>query len=222
MDQVAFSPSGRKVAYISPAENTLNVVDTETYSRVQATTDKASAYDLPSVVWSTNENTFYFKRKDGTNAFVAVIANEDALQIKPTSPTAPYDLLTVYGRVSTGTSWGGNGEWGQFYDLDRCNGLSIVVLPGFESALRVDNENATNPPQIAHFRINSGLLQLSAFYFQDVSFLPDCQEIIFDTAGYIYIWNHQQKQIGIITAGERFILLTDRYRKSLHTNYPPR
>ena len=64
-------------------------------------------------------------------------------------------------------------------------------------------------------QVNPGLLHLARFYFGDAAFLEGGRECLFEANGYIYLLDLEQKRVGALARGDRFILLTSRYEKRL-------
>lgn len=52
-------------------------------------------------------------------------------------------------------------------------------------------------------------------YFNDVAFLSNCDEIVFDDGEFLYLYSITEKKLGTITRGHTWILLNDRFAPSL-------
>lgn len=228
MDQVAFSPSAERVAFVSEKGKYVEVVDVKTEERVRESIsdDDSFFYDL-SLAWSKEEAKFYVS--SDKKRFIATIrpklrlmiktpdntnTSELNLTIETINDTNSQDILTCYGRISNGGWWGGGDDWGASFNQDKCDGLNAWSEPGLGSGLRIYREDQKHS-RVLTVAVNPGLLHLASFYFEDVAFLEGCGECLFQANDYIYLVDIDRKRVGTVTQGERFILLTPRYQKHL-------
>jgi hypothetical protein len=215
MDQVAFSPSGRSVAYASDDENSVVVLNLETNQRYHQTiAGKTNDFSWPSIAWSISETNLYLKAQNSSPVLTITIAAEN-LQIHPATTTNDLNLVAAFGRVSSGSFWGGYGDWGQSFGHDECDDVEAWCESGLGSGLRIFSRTNRQPAITLDLRVNPGLIHLAAFHFNDVAFLGNCNEALFDTKGYIYFADIKSQRLATITAGERFTLVTPRYLKRL-------
>jgi len=122
-------------------------------------------------------------------------------------------VLTCYGRVNNG-GWYSSDDWGATFPRDSCGDLNVYTEPGLGSLLRI--YRGTNwEAEVESLTVNPGLLHIARFYFGDVVFLEGCNECLFEANGYIYLLDIQNKRVGTVARGGRFILLTPRYQKQL-------
>lgn len=218
MNQIAFSPSGQYVAYASENSNTLEVVNLETRQHIEQPLIQKEGFGETSVAWSTNETKFYVGGFGKAGLIqcaiqpIALLSIEKLTQTPKAQTNAP-DVLTCYGRTGSG-GWYGADDWGRSYNSDSCGNLSVYTEPGLGSHLRI--YSGTNwQAQVEYLAVNPGLLHIAQFYFEDVAFLEDCNECLFEANGYIYLLDIHNKRVGKVVRGGRFILLTPRYQKQL-------
>lgn len=197
ISECAFSPNGRYVALLQ-SRNKLIVADLESGGRSSFTFSKRE--EAERLAWSTEEKKFYIDLA-GTNRFsVATIGGGERLTVEP-STDSPVDLSEVY---VSGPFWS--------YDNDTCGNLEAWAETGMGGYLHIRHKN--DKAIVFRMRINMGLLGLSAYGFNRVAFLPNCNELISESKGYLYLLNLKGSQIGTIGAGKNFILLTDRFKAS--------
>jgi len=116
------------------------------------------------------------------------------------------------GRTRDARWWGG-GDWGVSYSRDTCGDLTASVWPGLDSGLRINRKVQKTSASVLTVSVRPGLLHLAGFYFGDVAFLQDGRECLFESNGYIYLLNTNEKRLGTFAKGDRFSLLTTRYQK---------
>ena len=165
-----------------------------------------------NIAWSPEEARFYISH-DGGNRFTANISPDFSVTLDALSGTNEPPLLACYGRVGPGRRFGG-GEWGQTYSSDTCNQLRAWAMPGLGSSLRIHRDGGVRE-RVFTMAVNPGLLHLSVIHFGDVAFLKDCNECLFEASGGVYLIDLEQKRLGTVGKGERFILFTPRYQKHL-------
>jgi hypothetical protein len=210
MEQVAFSPNGKTVAYLSrtdprkPYELLLYDVESGQRTSTGIITDK-DAHD-PEIAWSDRPFTLFLK--NGRNVeTITLDRNMSATRAKATSSNST--LSRVYGRFSNGHWWGG-GDWGAFLSHDQAPGLEADTMPGLGSNLRVKVGETSFV-----LADNPGLLKLPHRGFNDVCFLENGKELIFDDYHDIYLLDVSKRKVGRISDGSKFILLTPKYLREL-------
>ena len=214
MDQAAFSPSGRRVAFAAKEGNYLEVLDVRTKQRVhQVLLPTFGGFDGPSLAWSDDEAKFYLRGFESNSPVVVAIQPDMTLNIASLESTNGIALLPCFGRVGKG-GWYGSDDWGRSYNQDSCGNLQVWTEPGLGSGLRITREEQERAP-ILYLHVNPGLLHIARFYFGDAAFLEGGGECLFEVNGYIYLLDVQAKRVGTVARGDRFILLTDRYQKRL-------
>lgn len=209
MNQVAFSPSGERVAFASGNEDSINVLELGSGKKASAAL-QSDASDL-NVAWSPDETRLYVST--GRNRFAANIAPDFSVRLEPLTGTNEPALLPCYGRVGPGR-WSGGGDWGKSYRNDSCNQFRAWAIPGLGSSLRVYRDGSSRG-KVFTMAVNPGLLHLSSIYFGDVAFLEGCNECLVDAGGYVYLIDIERRRVGTVGRGNRFVLLTPRYQKHL-------
>jgi hypothetical protein len=208
MEQVAFSPSGDHVAFVSKKGQYFECLNTKTGRRLRQSLPLD--FDGASVAWSTEENKFLVTEKGGV--LQVVIQPDEQLQVERLTGTNKPAVLPCYGRVGD-SQWGGGGDWGRFYNMDTAGNLKVFAVPGLGSFLRITREGERKPVFV--FGVNSGLLHFSVFQIRDVAFLDEGRECLFEASGHIYLLDVEKKKIGLLAPGDRYILLSPRYQKKL-------
>ena len=141
MNQVAFSPSGKFVAFADKQSDALEVVAIETGKHMKRSF--SFKVDGCSIAWSTEELKLFVLGTE-TNSFAeVVISPEKELLIRSLTGTNVPPLLPCYGRVGN-TRWYGENDWGAVYDSDTCGELHVGIRPGLGNGLRIQRGN--NPP----------------------------------------------------------------------------
>jgi hypothetical protein len=213
MAQVAFSPSGNRVAYVSDDGNTLQLYDAASGKRVALPLARQSGFYEASVAWSLDENRFYVRGVNNGASIAVSVKADGSLASAPLSATNGLQIEPCFGRLASARFFGN--DWGVIYHEDRCGQLSAVTWLGLDSNLRITQGDAFTSPPLQTVSVRPGLLHLAGFYFGDVAFLDDCNECLFEANGCIYVLDVKGKRVGTLTSGDRFILLTPRYLKTL-------
>ena len=212
MNQVAFSPSGEHVAYANGDSNTLEVVNLQTGHHIVQPLFQKLGFSDASVAWSMDETKFYVGGFEHGEQLQYIIQSSGLLLAEQLTQTNPPEVLTCYGRVGAGGWW--SSDWGRSFNHDSCGDLNVYTEPGLGSHLKIyRGTNWSN--QVEYLTVNPGLLHIARFYFEDVAFLDGCNECLFEANGYIYLLDIQNKRVGTVAPGERFVLLTPRYQKQL-------
>lgn len=214
MHQVAFSPSGQYVAYLSRNGNSLDVVYLPTMGTSHHVfTNKLELYDPPSVAWSTNETQFYVGGFRDKARFRVTRQPAGTLHIEELSGTNPPPTLVCYGRIG-GPGSGHSDDSGPSYGSDTCGTLTVFTERGLGSGLRL--RDATKPVgSFLTISVNPGLFPFGQFGFYNASFIGDCRECVFQAEDYLYLLDIEARRVGTLTRGSRFILLTPRFQKRL-------
>jgi hypothetical protein len=218
MDQVAFSPSGHYVAFASESSvfaresgSTIEAINVLTGQRASQPLAQNFDFQSASVAWSTNETEFYIAGFENNGRESITIQHSGRLDLKRLTGTNAPPVFCCYGRIGKG-AWYGGDDWGRAFNTDSCGDLSAYTEPGLDSHLRICRGSAWQKP-ILILSVNPGLIHIARFVFGDVAFLTDCNECLFDANGCIYLLDIQNKTVGTVVHGERFILLTPRYQK---------
>lgn len=111
--------------------------------------------------------------------------------------------------VSTGHWWGGN-DWGASLSHDTNQIVQAYAMPGLGSHLRITHNGTT-------FVVadNPGLLKLGNRGFNDVCLLANGQELVFDDHHDIYLVNIEQRKVGRVVEGAKFITISPRYQRQM-------
>lgn len=216
MEQVAFSPSGQHVAVAEMEGNYIEVLDLGTGKRIHQVllpTFNKLNFNGPSVAWSSDEMTFYVRGFESNSAAVVKLQPDATMKIDPLESTNGLTLLPCFGHAGGG-GWYGSDDWGRSFNNDSCGNLKLWTEPGLGSGLRIYREDQKRRP-VMYLHVNPGLLHIARFDFGDAAFIGNCQECLFEANGYIYLLDVEQKRVGTLTRGKRFILLSDRYQKRL-------
>jgi len=212
MEHVAFSPSGRFVAWFKESTQLLEVVDLQTSNRwaggLQGDRMKTR------VVWSAEESKFLISTSE--KQVLMQVTPSNGLQELVHDPKNPPALLPCYGRVGGESFRSSGNDWGPAYHSDTHGELRAWTYPTYASPLRVYR---TNDPQtrIVSLSVNPGLLHFPhfAFGFTHPSLLADGYECLIETPTDIYLLDVERKRIGRVAHGHSFIQLTPRYAKKL-------
>jgi hypothetical protein len=212
MDRVAFSPSGGKVAYLSPVKEIqpyrLVLYDVAKKSALQTEYVTAEGDYHPQIAWSANETDLYIRdnkklrRLSIADNGIGSIIDIDALS------TNGVVLSPSYGRFGIHW-WGGGDDWGVVNYEDKCQGLTASTLSGLESEIEVTKGEET----VIRLSDNPGLLHIGRRSFGEPSFIDNCQECVFEDGQSLYLLDVQDKRIGKIADGYRHVLLTDSYQR---------
>ena len=214
MDRAAFSPSGRYFAYADELNNRLELSDLETGEEINQPLNQQMPWE-GSVAWSTNESIFYVGLGDKgiiqcTIKQTGLLLLETLTQTNPVQTNAT-DLLTCFGQLRDGGYTAMIDDGGSVYNRDSFGDLTVYTVPGLGSCL-VIYSGTDRRNEVESFSVNPGLLHMSRFGFADVAFL-DRNECLFDANGYTYLLDIQNKRVGTVAHGDRFITLTPRYQR---------
>lgn len=210
MEQVACRPDGGVVAYLSrvgelkPYELVLYDSHSGRTAKTGIITDKDD-YD-PEIAWAEDPSKL-FLLSSRTVRPVAIAANLTAVAEEPNASNGP--LAKVYGRFSTGHWWGG-GDWGACLSDDTNQTVQAYAMPGLGSHLRITEKGS--PWVVAD---NPGLLKLGNRGFNDVCLLENTRELVFDDHHDIYLVNLEQRKVGRIAEGAKFITIAPRYQRKM-------
>ncbi|MGN6555021.1 MAG: hypothetical protein ACTHLW_15035 [Verrucomicrobiota bacterium] len=214
MRQVAFSPSGKSVAFASKKQNGVDVLDRSTGRRKHLPLAQKFDFSDPSVAWSIDESRFYVGGLENKLRLVITLRPDGTVDTNSLDGTNAPTVLTCYGRIGSGSWWGGD-DWGVSYSDDECGDLRAMAWPGLDSGLWISRSHGKESHRILGVSVRPGLLHLAQFYFGDVAFIEGCDECLFEANGYIYLLDIPGKRLGTLTKGERFVRLMPRYQKSL-------
>lgn len=214
MNQVAFSPSGRRVAYASEKQGSIDLVDRDSEKRTQLPGIQKFGFPGPTVVWSSSEKQFFVGGYESHRVFAVLIGSGNELEAQLASDLNPSEITQCFGRVGD-AGWYGGSDWGVSFRHDASKDLTANTWPGLDSALRISREENHTNKIILSVSVRPGWLHLADFYFGDVAFLPGGRECLFEANGYIYLLDIPDRRLGTLVKGDRFILLTPRYEKRL-------
>lgn len=214
MNQVAFSPSGERVAFASEDGNSIELVNVAAGTRSNLALAERFSFHGPSVAWSPREEQFYIGGFDGHLRLAVDIDANEALKFSGVEGTNAVAVLKCYGRTGDSRWWGG-GDWGVSYSRDGCQDLTAMAWPGLDSSVRIFREDGDAKNRVLTVSVRPGLLHLAGFYFREVGFVEGCRECLFESKGYIYLLDILERRLGTLVKGERFIQLTPRYEKGL-------
>ncbi|HYV26633.1 MAG TPA: hypothetical protein VFA77_03810 [Candidatus Eisenbacteria bacterium] len=156
---------------------------------------------------------FYLRGFEKEGPVEVKLQPDMTLQIESLENTNDLALLPCLGRVGTASRYWGSDDWGCCYDADKCGDLKLWSEPGLGSGLRIYRDGTERNSTIMHLHVNPGLLHMARFYFGDAAFVDNCHQCLFEANGYLYLLDLETKRVGTLARGDRFILLTDRYRK---------
>ena len=212
MDQVAFSPSGGHVAFASEKEHAIEVMEMASGKRMRLSFTQQPSLNGLSVGWSLEETKLFLRGLENGAALAITIRPEGELAGVALDGTNPPPHLKCYGRTGTARWWGG-GDWGVSFHQDTHGGLTAASWPGLDSSLVIEREAQKAKTRILTISVRPGWLHLAGFYFGDVGFLADGHECLFEANGYIYLLNVEEKHLGTLVKGERFVQLTPHFEK---------
>ncbi len=211
MNQVAFSPSGQYVAIASQEDGAIEVVNTRTSQRCRHPVPLNIDRFL-TLAWTTNETDFFMKEFGANAPTLLSITTDMELEQRQFEPASPPALLPCYGRIGSG-GWFGGSDWGTALKQDERDDLRARAVPGLGSRLMLYRKGQEG--RVLSLSVSSGLLHLARFQFNDVAFLPQGHELLFDAQGHVYLLDWERQRIGTVVPGDRFITLTPRYQKKL-------
>lgn len=212
MAQVAFSPSGRFVAYFNSLAQLLEVVDLKSEGR--STRLLAGDRLTLNVVWSVEDSQFFVSTDE--KPILMQLTPEGGFRELVVAGEHLPPLLSCYGRVGNGTFRSSGQDWGPIYDSDVYDDMQARSPYHFESPLRLSRTNAP-ATTIGSLAVNPGLFHLRhyAFRFTHPSFLADGRECLFETLDDIYLLDVERTRVGRLAHGHTFIQFTPRYAKHL-------
>lgn len=201
MSQCACSPDGKLVAHLN--ESTLVLSNVE---NGQETANEMECGWDAEIAWSNEPRVLLLKNANQ----VVSCAIDDNMKITQQEPVVePASLPRVYGRFSnygvrTPEGWVGS------LNYDTAGGMEARTFFGLESHLTVNTD--TGKLRLAD---NPGLLKLARRSFNDVAFLDNGKELVFDASGEIYLLDVAQRRVGRITPGSRLIMVSARCQRDI-------
>ncbi|PWU16733.1 MAG: hypothetical protein C5B50_12845 [Verrucomicrobia bacterium] len=213
MDQAAFSPSGDRVAYASNDADSLEVVNLISGQRLHLPLVNKFGFDGPSVAWSYEEQKFFVAGFNNFLRLAITLPLKGDPEISALSTNDSPSCMACFGRTGRSRYW--STDWGTVFNKDTCADLTVQSWPGLDSSLAIyrKDRSAFNPD--LHISVRPGLLHLANFYFGDVALLGACEECLFSANGYIYLLDLEQRRLGTVVKGDRFVVLNQRYLKQL-------
>ncbi len=210
MDQVACSPDGKIVAYIrhvgepKPYELVLFAVDSG--KDINAGLYLDGDFSDAEIAWSDKNSSLYVKA--GNKIDMITIGDRMTASITKCEQNKCC-LSRVFGRFGSSRWYRGN-DWGVRFPNDKGEGQEAFSMPGLGSHLRIVVEG-----KAIVIRDNPGLLKLGNRWFNDVCFLDNGKELVFDERHDIYLFDINQRKAGRIAEGSNFILLNDKYARKI-------
>lgn len=198
MNEVAFAPSGDRVAIIVDQWK-IAVVETRSGQSVPA--ELPTKTHMSGIAWSTDENRFVVSA--GTNEyFVVELAGHESTFNQVTNSSQLPPLFLCYGR--TLRNWS-----------EQCGEREAFFEPGLGSRLSIYRENAGRKIRLLKLAVNPGLLHLPSVQFAEAAFLSDCNECLVEASDALYLIDVDKKRLGRIASGSEFIAFLPKYRKQL-------
>lgn len=210
MEQVAFSPTGRFVAWFSESAQRLEVNDLQSSNRW---THALTGDNMRTrVAWSVEESKFLISTSG--KSMLMQVTPESGLQELEVSSKDLSPLLAVYGRVGSSGYRSSAHEWGPVYETDVHADLKAWTFPSFTSSFRIYRTNDAST-RVVSLSVNPGLLHFPHydFRFDHPSFLANGRECLFETKNDIYLLDIERRRVGPVAHGHSFILLASRYSK---------
>jgi hypothetical protein len=214
MAQVAFSPSGEHVAYVDRQKNVIKAIRLGSKRESQLPLSPGAGDDYLTV-WSLTESNFFIKDRQGGTLKQVTIESDGVLRAEEIKSLESSHVSVCYGRFGSGRRQR-TPDWGPIYGSDECGEFSAESWHGLESSLTIYRNAGPTKVKILSVGVRPGWLHIAVFWFGDVAFLSDCQECLFQSGDYIYLLEIGEKKVGTLAHGDRFILLTPRYEKSLN------
>jgi hypothetical protein len=211
MDQVAFSPSGDRVAFASESENYFELLEVKTGNRVRLPLPGSPALSDLHLTWSPKEEQFFVRGFAGSSAVSVTIESNATPVVRHLEGTNAPPLLKCYER--TGAVRYYSDDWGVLRTRDKCGDLEAGAERGLGSSLRIFHRDEKSYRDVLTVAVNPGMLHIGGFYFGDVEFLDGCNECLFESNGYLYVLDINGKHLGTLAEGHRFIQLTTRNEK---------
>jgi hypothetical protein len=212
MEQVACDPDGMVVAYLSlvgdlkPFELVLWDVGSGRVVRTGIRTHEDN-YE-PEVAWSDSPDILFLKDLGKVQAYRV---RKDTSVVPAELEPLDKNLLVVYGRFKNmGYGWGGN-DWGASFSHDVSGGKDAMAYYGLDSHLCVKTDGGST----CVVADNPGLLHLPSRGFDDVCFIGNGNELVFDDYQDIYLLDVAQRKVGWITHGSKVVTATARYQRKI-------
>ncbi len=212
MDQVAFSPSGKRIAFASREGNYLELHYLSTGTKTNLPLALEFDYTAPQLAWSNDEETLYLGGFKHGNRLTFDFQPDGSYRVNELATTNAVDVLRCFGRMGD-SHWFASDDWGVNYGRDTCGEFTAIVRSGLESAVQIRSEQRRGSTLTLTIAVNPGWLHLPTFFFRDISFVPGCSECLVESRGYLYLVEHQARRLGTLTRGEKFIQLSPRYEK---------
>lgn len=198
MEQVAVSPDGQYVGYLKRIGELkpYRLVLYDTTSGRTADTDITTHEDEynPEIAWSASPSVVFLKHKRRLEAIrIGPDLSVSVIEDDPIDNT----LAVVYGRF---------GPLGH----DEADSTEVRALRGLDSHIQV-----TMNGDSFYLADNPGLLKISRRHFNDVCILANGRELVFSDHYGLYLMDMDKRVVGKIADGEKFLVLSDRYRRKI-------
>lgn len=209
LEEVACSPDGRHVAYLSGnyPEYSLYLFDVESKEAWNTGIQRRGSIFDPQIAWSTNPSKLYLSCQD-TLEEITIGQTQSLDRIVIDSSVV---LNPVFGRFGDG-QWGGGGDWGGTFESDRMGEMRASAWGGLDSQFRVEIGDT-----LIVLADNPGLLKFGNRGFSDPLFLRNGNELIFNDNHDVYLMNVRERKVGRIVKGTKLMILDDRFLRKLRT-----
>ena len=206
MDQAACSPDGAVVAYLCKVGDMKRfelILRDVASGRVVKTGIKTHQDDYDTeIAWSDAPHIVFLKTIGKVEAFH--VGDDLSVSLIPLE-SVDRKLLAVYGRFKNGGAWWGGDDWGPSpFSHDKSDGKEAIAYYGLESCLQVNMKNGGT----FFLADNPGLLHLPSRAFNEVCFLGNGNELIFDDDRDVYLLDVAQRKVGWITHGSKLVTAT--------------
>ncbi len=212
MNEVAVSPGGDKIAFLKwiGVNHPFKLMIYEISANKLVETDFNVSKDTEDTVvgWSAREDTLYVKALHARSVTRIILKENGITEKLRIDNPEKLEINPDYGRNSS-RRWHEGNDWGASYPYDRCGAREASASRDLEHTLTISEYKLP----ILQYADNPGILHLGNRPIGDVLFLPGCGECIFDDHKAIYLLDIDDKRIGKIANGHRFILISEKYSK---------
>ena len=202
MDQVACSPDGRIVAYLSrvgePPSYELVLYDCRDGQTVRTGVhSQKDDYDT-GIAWAEDPSRLIIT---GRHGFLTVSIGSDLTATLDERSANNTHLAKVYGRFG--------GDWGVF-SVDERPDVRAYAEPGLGSHLGIRQKGS-----LFVVADNPGFLKLGKRIFNDICLLDNGEELLFDDRHDIYLLNLTESKVVRVVEGSKFVTLSPRDQRKI-------